>query len=159
MTVSLKAVAGLTMALFTVLLVTPALAQDPLTQPSVASAPPEPGKFAAPPCDGDVAVLRLIEIPPQGSMEGYLKAVATNQSWFRAHGFANDQTAVARVMVEDPATHQLTYAKNQVLSIHMRPPFMGGSTGHDAGWNVFHDLYQKNSNIVTEYNICIPRTH
>jgi hypothetical protein len=151
----LKVIAGLVVGM---LLVQPALAQDILTQPTVASAPPEPGKFAAPPCDGDIAVLRVIEIPPKGSMEGYLEAIATNRSWFRSHGYANDETAVARVMVEDPTTHQLTYAQNQVLSIHMRPPFMGGSTGHDADWNVFHDLYQKNSNIVTEYNICIPRT-
>lgn len=159
MTISLKALSGLSLALVVALPVGSALAQDPLTQPKVASTAPEPGRFAAPPCDGDIAVIRVIDIPPQGSMEGYLKAVATNQSWFRAHGYANDETAVAKLMVEDPQTHQLTYAKNQVVSIHMRPPFMGGSTGHDAGWNVFHDLYQKNSSILTEYNICIPRTH
>lgn len=155
----LKTIAGLTWATIGAFVAQPALALDILTQPSVASEGPAPGKFAAPPCDGDIAVLRVIEIPPKGSMEGYLEAVAMNQGWFRAHGYASDETAVARVMVEDPTTHQLTYAKNQVLSIHMRPPFMGGSTGHDAGWNVFHDLYQKNSNIVTEYNICIPRIH
>jgi hypothetical protein len=135
----------------------PAAAQDILTQPSVAAAAPAPGKFAAPPCDGDVAVLRLIELTPTGSMGGYLEAVMRNLGWFRAHGYGKDDMVVARVMVEDPATHQLTYSKTRVLSIHMRPPFMGGSTGHDAGWNVFHDLYQTNSNIVTEYNICIPR--
>ncbi len=92
-------------------------------------------------------------------MEGYLKAVAAHLGWFHSHGYANDEMVVARVMVEDPATHQLTYAKNRVLAIHMRPPFMGGSTGHDAGWDAFHDLYRKNSNIVASYNICIPRAH
>ena len=138
----------------------PALAQDILTQPSAGSAPsqpPEPGKFAAPPCDGDIAVLRLIEITPKGTMAGYLTAVAKNLGWFRAHGYKHDDLTVAKVMIEDPATHQLTYADNRVLSIHMRPPFMGGRGGHDADWNVFHDLYQDNSNIVTEYNICIPK--
>jgi len=138
-----------------------AQAQDIQTQPSAqapATSPPEPGKFAAPPCDGDIAVLRLIEITPKGTMAGYLKAVAANLGWFRAHGYKQDDLAVAQVMVEDPATRRLTYAKNRVLSIHMRPPFMGGRGGHDAAWNAFHDLYQDNSNIVTEYNICIPKT-
>ena len=135
----------------------PARAQDILAQPRTASAGPRPGTFAAPPCDGDVAVLRLTELTPNGTMAGYLKAVAAHLGWFRSHGYAHDDMVVAQVMVEDPATYQLTYSKNQVLSIHMRPPFMGGSTGHDAGWDAFHDLYRKNSNIVTAYNICIPR--
>jgi hypothetical protein len=136
------------------------LAQDILVQPSAQAPPsvaPEPGKFAAPPCDGDVAVLRLTELTPNGTMEGYLKAVAAHLGWFRSHGYANDDMVVAKVMVEDPSTHQLTYSKNRVLAIHMRPPVMGGSTGHDAGWDAFHDLYRKNSNIVESYNICIPR--
>jgi hypothetical protein len=152
--VSVKVVFGFMLGLFAV---QPSLAQDPLTQPSVASTAPAPGKFTAPPCDGDVAVVRLIEITPKGTMAGYLKAVATNLGWFRSHGYADDEMFVTQLMVEDPATHQLTYSKNRVLSFHIRPPFMGGSTGHDAGWNVFHDVYQANSNILTEYNICIPK--
>ena len=138
----------------------PALAEDILTQPTAAATPsagPFPGTFAAPPCDGDVAVLRLTELTPTGTMEGYLKAVAAHLGWFHSHGFANDEMVVAKVMVEDPSTHQLIYSKNRVLAIHMRPPFMGGSTGHDAGWDAFHDLYRKNSNIVQSFNICIPR--
>ena len=139
----------------------PAPAQDILTQPSATappSTPPEPGKFAAPPCDGDIAVLRLIEIKPKGTMAGYLTAVAKNLAWFRAHGYKQDDLAVAKVMVEDRATHQLTYAQDRVFSIHMRPPFMGGRGGHDSAWDEFHDLYQTHSNILTEYNLCIPST-
>lgn len=154
MSLRILTLAGLALALFAG---QRAVAQDILTQPRTASEPPAPGKFAAPPCDGDVAVLRLIELTPKGAMQGYLEAVAKNLGWFRAHGYTHDEIVVAKVMVEDPATHRLTYAKNRVLSIHMRPPFMGGSGGHDSGWNVFHDLYQANSNIVTEYNICIPK--
>jgi hypothetical protein len=45
------------------------------------------------------------------------------------------------------------------VAFHVRPPFMGGSTGHDTGWDTFHNLYRKNSNIVKEYDICILRTH
>jgi hypothetical protein len=154
MSLRLASFAGLALAL---IVGRSALAQDILTQPRAASAPPAPGKFSAPPCDGDVAVLRLIELTPKGAMAGYLEAVTKNLGWFRAHGYDDDDMVVAKVIVEDPATHRLTYAKNRVVSIHMRPPFMGGSTGHDAGWNVFHDLYQANSNIVTEYNICVPK--
>jgi hypothetical protein len=137
----------------------PALAQAPLTQPAAqASAGPAPGKFAAPPCDGDVANVRLTEIIPGGTMEGYLQAVDAHRAWYRAHGYKNNEIFVARLMVEDPTTHQLTYSKTRVLAFHIRPPFMGGSTGHDAGWDNFHDLYRKNSNIVTAYDICIPKT-
>ncbi len=152
-----KANAGMILAVVGMLLARPALAQDILTQPSVASEGPGPGTFAAPPCDGDVAVLRLTELTPNATMASYLKAVAMHLGWFRAHGYAKDDMAVAKVMVEDPATHQLTYSKTQVLAIHMRPPVMGGSTGHDASWDAFHDQYRKTSNIVASYNICIPK--
>lgn len=156
MWIEVLSVAAPALALLAVLQGPPAQAEDILTQPHAASAGPLPGTFAAPPCDGDVAVLRLTELTPNGTMAGYLKAVAAHLGWFHSHGYANDEMVVAQVMVEDATTHQLTYSKNRVLSIHMRPPFMGGSTGHDAGWDAFHDLYRKNSNIVTAYNICIP---
>ncbi len=45
---------------------------------------------------------------------------------------------VSKLMVEDPATHRLVYSKNRVVAFHIRPPYMGGSTGHDAGWDAFH---------------------
>ena len=145
-------------ALFGTFQVQPAQAQ--LTQPNApASAPPLPGSFAAPPCDGDVANVRLTEIIPGGTMEGYLKAVDAHRAWYRAHGFMNNEIFVSKIMLEDPATHKLVYSQDRVLAFHVRPPYMGGSTGHDAGWDAFHAQYSKNSNIVTTYNICIPRTH
>ena len=149
-------------ALFAASQAQPALARDPLTQPK-GPAPkaqgPLPGTFAAPPCDGDVANVRLTEIIPGGTMDGYLKAVADHRAWYRAHGFKNNEIFVSKLMVEDPATHKLTYSKDRVVAFHIRPPYMGGSTGHDAGWDAFHAEYSKNSNIVTTYNICIPRAH
>jgi hypothetical protein len=139
--------------------VQPALAQGVLAQPSGQTADaPAPGKFAAAPCDGDVANVRLTEIIPGGTMEGYLQAVDAHRAWYRAHGYTHNDIFVARLMVEDPATHQLVYSKTRVLAFHIRPPFMGGSTGHDTGWDAFHELYRKNSNIVTAYDICIPKS-
>ena len=156
-------IAATALVLFGSLQAQSALAQGPLTQPKgpppAAGAPPLPGKFAAPPCDGDVANVRVTEIIPGGTMEGYLQAVAAHLGWYRAHGFKNNEIFVSKLMVEDPASHKLVYSKNQVVAFHIRPPYMGGSTWHDAGWDTFHNLYRKNSNIVKEYDICIPRTH
>lgn len=149
-------------ALSTACLAQPAAARDPLTQPkgpAPKSQGPLPGTYAAPPCDGDVANVRLTEIIPGGSMKGYLKAVADHRAWYRAHGFKNNEIFVSKLMVEDPAAHKLVYSKDRVVAFHIRPPYMGGSTGHDAGWDAFHAEYSKNSKIVTTYNICIPRAH
>ena len=130
--------------LFTILLAHPAS-----SQPS--------GALVAPPCDGDIANVRLTEITPTGTMAGYLKAVNDHRAWYKAHGFTGNEIFVSQVMVENPATKKLEYSKTEVLAFHIRPPFMPGSTGHDAAWDTFHDLYRKNSNIKATYNICMPK--
>ena len=85
-------------------------------------AAPHPGaEGAPPPCDGDIANVRLTEISPTGTMEGYLKAVAGHKAWYRAHGFKDNEIFVSRIMVMDPATKTLKYSNTQVLAFHIRP--------------------------------------
>lgn len=116
------------------------------------------GELAAPACDGDIANVRLTEISPTGTMEGYLKALDAHRAWYRAHGFTNNEIFATRVMVTEPGTNKLKYSDTQVLAFHIRPPYMPGSTGHDAAWDAFHQLYRENSIIKTSYNICMPKT-
>ena len=132
------------LGLFAVVLVRPALAQAT-------------GELAAPPCDGDVANVRLTEITPTGTMQGYLKALDAHRAWYRAHGFTGNDIFAARVMIPEPGTKTLKYSETQVLAFHIRPPFMPGSTGHDPAWDAFHQLYRENSIIKTSYNICMPK--
>ncbi len=86
---------------------------------------PAPGKFAAPPCDGDVANVRLTEIIPGGTMEGYLQAVDAHRAWYRAHGYKDNEIFVSKLMVEDPATHKLVYSTNRVRGVPYPPAVHG----------------------------------
>ena len=122
------------------------------------TAAPHPGADGAPPpCDGDIANVRLTEISPTGTMEGYLKAVAGQKAWYRAHGFKDNEIFVSRIMVMDPATKSLKYSNTQVLAFHIRPPYMPGSTGHDPAWDAFHQQYRENSDLKQSFNVCMPK--
>ena len=126
---------------------------------AVAHAAPASAQTApdAPPCDGDVAVIRLTEITPTGTMKAYLAAVDAHREWYRSHGYTGNELYVTKVAVTDPKTHVMTYSENQVLAFHVRPPLMPGTTGHDASWDAFHQQYRDNSVIKTSYIVCIPK--
>jgi len=139
-------------ALFGLIVAQPALSQAP------GNAPVRTGNEAvAPPCDGDIANVRLIQITPKGTMANYLKALDAHRAWYRAHGFTKNQIFAAKVMVLDKASNSYKCAKDQMLSFHIAPPFMPGSTGHDAAWDAFHNLYRENSDIKTTFNVCMPK--
>ena len=68
-------------ALLGMVLAQPALAQ--MSAPASKSGAPAPGAYAALPCDGDVANVRLTQILPTGTMKGYLQAVDEHRAWYR----------------------------------------------------------------------------
>lgn len=142
-------------ALLGMALAQPALAQ--MSAPAAKSGAPAPGAYAALPCDGDVANVRLTQILPTGTMKGYLQAVDEHRAWYRAHGYKDNQIFVSRLMVPDPAKHELKYSDTEVLAFHIRPPFMPGSKNHDAAWDLFHKHYSENSKIEVGYNVCMPK--
>src|SRR6266545_1512502 len=78
-----------------------------------------------PTCQGDITVVRLLEIKPAGSLQGFMAAVAAHKAWYRTHGFADNAIVVSRVVTRDPNTGAPKYSDTQVFTYHFRPPGMG----------------------------------
>jgi hypothetical protein len=111
-----------------------------------------------PACDGDIAVVRVSQIKPGGSMQGFMAAVAAHKAWYRTHGFTDNEIVASRVIVADPMTGALKYSDKEVLTYHLRPPGLGDPPGRgDAAWNAYVKLYQQNSDMKSEYVTCMPR--
>ena len=112
-----------------------------------------------PVCQGDLTVVRVSQIKPAGSIQGFMAAVAAHQAWYRTHGFTDNQIVASRVIVLDQSTGASVYSDKEVLTYHFRPPGMGNPAGRgDAAWNAYVKLYQDNSTIKSEYVTCMPRS-
>jgi hypothetical protein len=113
---------------------------------------------AMPACDGDITVVRVSEIKPGGSMQGFMTAVAAHKAWYRDNGFTDNEIVAARVLVLDHATGAVKYSDTEVLTYHFRPPGMGNPLNRgDAAWNAYVKLYRDNSEIKNEYVTCMPK--
>jgi hypothetical protein len=113
---------------------------------------------ALPACAGDFTVVRLIQIKPGGSMQGFLAAVDAHRAWYRTHGFTDNSIVVSRVITRDPITGVAKYSDTEVLTYHFRPPGMGNPPGRgDAAWKAYVKRYQETSAIKSEYVTCMPR--
>ncbi len=113
---------------------------------------------AMPACDGDITVVRVSQIKPGGSMEGFMSAVAAHKAWYRANGFTGNEIVAARVIVQDHTTGAVKYSDSEVLTYHFRPPAMGNPPNRgDAAWNAYVKQYRDNSDIKSEYTTCMPR--
>jgi hypothetical protein len=111
-----------------------------------------------PACDGDITVVRVSQIKPGGSIQGFMAAVEAHKAWYRSHGFTDNEIVASRVIVLDPKTGALEYSDTEVLTYHLRPPGMGNPPGQgDAAWNAYVKLYRDNSDIKSEYVTCLPR--
>ncbi len=111
-----------------------------------------------PACEGDYTVVRVSQIKPGGSMQGFLAAVAAHQAWYRSHGFTGNRIVVARVITGNPVTGTARYSDGEVVTLHFNPPGMGNPAGAgDAAWNAYVKLYRDNSAITSEYVTCMPK--
>jgi|ERR1700722_9965296 hypothetical protein len=111
-----------------------------------------------PACDGDLAIVRVSEIKPGGTMQGFLAAVDAHKAWYRANGITDSQIFASRVILRDQATRDFKYSDKQVLTYHIRPaaPDRTPNRGDEA-WKAYVKLYQDNSEIKDEYLTCIPK--
>ena len=109
---------------------------------------------ASPACDGDIAVVRISTIKPTGSMEGFLKAQEAHLAWYRSHGYRDNLIYSARVLVRDPVTRSMKYSDTEIMTFHVRPP---SDVTQDAAWNAYVKQYRDNSDIKSEYNVCLPK--
>jgi hypothetical protein len=113
---------------------------------------------AMPACSGDIAIVRVSEIKPGGSMEGFMAALAAHKAWYRANGITDNVIVASRVVVRDKTTGAEKYSDTEVITYHIRPP-ASARTPHrgDAAWNAYVKQYRDNSDIKAEYVTCMPK--
>ena len=109
-------------------------------------------------CNGDLAVVRVSEIKPGGTMKGFLDAVDAHKAWYRANGVNDNVIVAAPVLIRDAATRANKFSETQVLTFHIHPPAAARTPNRgDAAWNAYVKLYQDNSDIKQEYMTCLPK--
>jgi hypothetical protein len=122
-------------------------------------AAPVHAQTAAPACFGDVVTVRLSQIKPGGSIQGFTKAVEAHKAWYRSNGITDNDIIAARVFVRDEKTGlPLKYSDTEILSFHLRPPAQSRTPNrNDAAFQAFVKLYRDNSDLKSEYWACMPR--
>jgi hypothetical protein len=130
-----------------------------LTIAALMCAAPVSGQTAGPACFGDMATIRLSQIKPGGSLQGFLKAVEAHKAWYRANGVTDNDIVAARVLVRDEKTGlPVKYSETEIMSFHLRPPGTSRIPNkNDAAWEAFVKQYRDNSDLKSEYSACIPR--
>ena len=106
-------------------------------------------------CDGRITTVRISEIKPDGSVEGFLAAVAAHKAWTISHGVTNDEIYATRIVLRDEKTREQTYSTKQLMTFHIHGSRQPGPK-HDEAYDAFVKLYRDNSDIKSEYNICLP---
>jgi hypothetical protein len=107
-------------------------------------------------CDGNISTVRVSEIKAGGTMDGFLAAVAAHKAWYRAHGVENEEIFATRVIVRDEATKERRYADNQFMTFHVHAS-TAPDPKHDESYDAFVKLYRDNSDIKSQYDICLPK--
>ena len=113
------------------------------------------GQSARPACDGDLAVIRISQIKPTGTMAGFLKAQEAHLAWYRSHGYKDNLIYSARVVIQDPATRMFKYSDTEIMTFHVRPP---SGIKPDEAWDAYVRQYREHSDIMTEYEVCLPKS-
>jgi hypothetical protein len=106
-------------------------------------------------CDGRIATVRVSEIKPEGTVDGFLAAVAAHKAWTISHGVTNDEIYATRIILRDEKTREQTYSTKQLMTFHIHGSRQPGPK-HDEAYDAFVKLYRDNSDIKSEYNICLP---
>jgi hypothetical protein len=113
----------------------------------------------APACFGDMATVRISQIKPGGSLQGFMKAVEAHKAWYRANGVTDNDIVAARILLRDEKSGLPTkYSDTEVMSFHLRPPAPSRTPNkNDAAWEAFVKQYRDNADLKSEYLACIPR--
>jgi hypothetical protein len=106
-------------------------------------------------CDGRRATVRISEITANGTAKGFMDAVAAHKAWVFSHGLTKDEIITVPVIVRDPQTRASSYSDKQFWSIHIHGSNDPGPK-HDEAYDAFVKMYRDNSDIKSEYDICMP---
>jgi hypothetical protein len=116
-----------------------------------------PSPSPRPACDGNIATVRVSAITPNGSIEGFMKAVAGHKEWYRSHGQPDHEIFAARILIRDEKTRMQSYSEKEVMTYHIHPASNQPEPPHDAAYDGFVKLYRDNSDIKQQYNVCMPK--
>ncbi|HEV3333504.1 MAG TPA: hypothetical protein VG096_21115 [Bryobacteraceae bacterium] len=112
---------------------------------------------APPPCDGDLALVRVLTIKP-GRMQGFLAAVAAHKAWYRNHGYKDNIIVASRVIEANEHTGAMKYSDSEVVSYHVRPPSAAQTEPkRDAAWDAYVKQYRDTSEVKAQYMTCMPK--
>jgi hypothetical protein len=104
---------------------------------------------------GQLAVMRVSKILPQGSMAGFREAARDHANWYRAKGLPVTQF-VAPVMIYSPKAKAQVASEREVMTVRLgSADAPRGKT--DAGWAAFVAKYKANATIVRETRTCFPK--
>ena len=109
---------------------------------------------APPPCDGDLAIIRISQLKPTGTLEGFMKAQDAHLAWYRKRGHKDNEIYSARIIIRDDASKSFRYSDSEVMTFHVRPP---GPTTTDAEWDAYVKMYRDQSDIKSDYMVCLPK--
>jgi len=107
-------------------------------------------------CDGRMATVRISEIKAGGSVDGFKAAVAAHKAWYAARE-PKDEIFATPVIVRDEKTRAQSYSEKQFMTFHIRGTRQPGPK-HDDAYAAFVKLYSENSDIKSEYNVCLPNS-
>src|SRR5271157_6264352 len=97
-------------------------------------------------CEGRRATVRISEITPNGTVKGFMDAVAAHKAWVFSHGLTKDEIITVPVIVRDEKTHERGYSDKQFWSIHIQGSNEPGPK-HDEAYDAFVKMYRDNSDI------------
>ena len=116
--------------------------------------PPAHAQNPPPPCDGDLAIVRVSQLKPTGSLQGFMKAQDAHLAWYRKRGHKDNEIYSARVIVRDEASQSFRYSDTDIMTFHVRPP---GAMQTDAEWDAYVKMYRDQSDIKSDYMVCLPK--
>jgi hypothetical protein len=106
-------------------------------------------------CDGRRATVRISQIIAVGTVKGFMAAVAAHRAWLVSHGLTRDEVTTVPVIERDEKTNAPSYSDKQFWSIHIHGSNEPGPK-HDEAYDAFVKMYRDNSDIKSEYDICLP---
>lgn len=118
------------------------------------SVPSAHAQATGPSCDGDLALIRVSQLKPTGSLQGFMKAQEAHLAWYRKRGHKDNEIYSARVIVRDDTSKSFRYSDTEIMTFHVRPP---GEMTTDAEWDAYVKMYRDNSDIKSEHMVCLPK--
>ena len=117
------------------------------------------GQVQRPPCDGDLAIVRISQIKPTSNLQTFMKAQDAHRAWYQKQGSKTRKIYSARMFVMDPQTKTLKPSETEIMSFNVFSTTEPDtpSSRDQAGWDAYVKLYRDASDLKGEYPVCLPK--